>query len=136
MPNEVPSNGDLTIVGKALDDSGNKRWTASLETASLKALDSALAKEYAENLILQQDIQNSLEAMRIWHEKYASATEPESRIIAQSLFRDAIVQFVGCFDKTSHYPLSVEAIYRHDPNGMASFQWFKDVRDAYAGHKF
>ncbi|QWG20611.1 hypothetical protein KMZ68_12650 [Bradyrhizobium sediminis] len=102
----------------------------------LKTLDTALAREYAENLILQQDMQTSLETMKLWHEKYASTTETEARIIGKSLFRDAIVQFVGCFDKTAQYPLSAEAIYGHDPNGVSSFRWFKDVRDAYAGHKF
>lgn len=32
--------------------------------------------------------------------------------------------------------MSAEAIYSEDPDGMSSFQWLKDVRDAYAGHKF
>ena len=136
MPDEIPSKGDLTIVSETVDASGSKRWTANFADAPLKELDTELAKEYAENLILQQDMRGSLEAMKLWHEKYASATEPADQIIAKSLFRDAIVQFVGCFDKTSQYPLSAEAIYGHDPNGMTSFQWFKDVRDAYASHKF
>jgi hypothetical protein len=136
MPDEIPSSGELTIVSEVIDAGGHKRWTVNVAAAPLKALDNALAKEYAEYLILQQDMRTSLETMKLWHGKYASATEPEDQIIAKSLFRDAIVQFVGCFDKTSKYPLSAEAIYGHDPNGMSSFQWFKDVRDAYVGHKF
>jgi hypothetical protein len=136
MPNKIPTSGKLTIVGDMVDADGHKRWTAHVADAPLKALETALAKEYAENLILQQDMQNSLETMRLWHDKYVSATEPEARIIAKSLFRDAIIQFVGCFDKTAQFPLSAEAVYGKDANGMISFQWFKDVRDAYAGHKF
>lgn len=136
LDDEIPPSGELTIVSDVVDAGGHKRWTANVADAPLKALDTALAKEYAENLILQQDMRTSLEVMKLWHEKYASATEPEARVIGKSLFRDAIVQFVGCFDKTAQYPLSVEAIYGHDPNGLSSFQWFKDVRDAYAGHKF
>lgn len=136
MPDEIPPSGELTIVSEVVDAGGHKLWTANVSDAPLKALDTALTKEYAENLILQQDMHTSLETMKLWHEKYASATDPEARIIGKSLFRDAIVQFVGCFDKTAQYPLSAEAIYGHDPDGMSSFQWFKDVRDAYAGHKF
>ena len=136
MPNEIPPSGELTIVSATVDTDGHKRWTANVSDAPLKALETALAKEYAENLILQQDMRSSLETMKLWHEKYASTTEPEARIVGKSLFRDAIVQFVGCFDKTAQFPLSAEAIYGNDPNGMSSFQWFKDVRDSYAGHKF
>ena len=136
MPDSIPTAGPLTIVSDVVDAGDHKRWTANLSDAPLKALDTPLANEYAENLILQQDMRTSLEAMKLWHEKYASTTELESRVIGKSLFRDAIVQFIGCFDKTAQYPLSAEAIYGHDPNGMSSFQWLKDVRDAYAGHKF
>jgi len=136
MPVDIPPSGELTIIGEVFDAGGHTRWTANVADVPFKALDNVLAKEYAENLILQQDMRTSLETMKLWHEKYASATEPEDQIIAKSLFRDAIVQFVGCFDKTSQFPLSAEVIYGHDPNGMSSFQWFKDVRDAYAGHKF
>jgi hypothetical protein len=136
MPDEIPPSGELTIVSEVVDAGGHERWTANVADAPLKALNTAVAKEYAENLILQDDMRTSLETMKLWHEKYASATEPEDRTIAASLFRDAIVQFVGCFDKSSQFPLLAEAIYGHDPYGMSSFQWFKDVRDAYAGHKF
>lgn len=94
-PGEIPPSGDLTIVSDVIDADGHKRWTANVSEAPLKALDTPLAKEYAENLILQQDMRNSLETMALWQEKYAAATEPEARIIAKSLFRGAIVQFVG-----------------------------------------
>jgi hypothetical protein len=103
----------------------------------LKRLDTPLAKELAESYILQHDMKTSIRILQIWQEKFAEkATGSEERLIGQSLFRDAIVQFVGCFDKTASFPLSAEAIYGHDPNGLASFQWFKDMRDCYAAHKF
>lgn len=52
------------------------------------------------------------------------------------MFRDAIVQFVGCFDKTAQFPLSAEEVYKDDADGLTLFTWFKDVRDAFASHKF
>jgi hypothetical protein len=116
-------------------DEGHKLWTAG-EGVELRALETPLAQELAEMLLLQVDMKHSLSAMTLWKEKYASSNDEEARIIATSLFRDAITQFVGCFDTTAKFRLSAEEIYGHDPNGLSSFQWFKDVRDAYTSHKF
>lgn len=102
----------------------------------IKALNSALAKEYAEALLVQHDMRLSLEAMKLWAEKYASVDGDEARIIGGSLFRDAIIQFVGCFDKGAQFHLSAEDIYGLYDRGLESFQWFKDTRDAYAAHRF
>jgi hypothetical protein len=97
----------------------------------------ALAKELAENYVLQHDMHTSLATIKLWFEKYAEKSrQTEEGIIGQSLFRDAIIQFVGCFDKTAPFPLSPDKIYGHDPSGIKSFEWFKDTRDAYAAHKF
>jgi hypothetical protein len=105
----------------------------------VKALNTPLAREFAEALLVQHDMRLSLEAMKLWGEKYAGADpekDKEGSIICGSLFRDAVIQFVGCFDESAKFHLSAEAIYGHDPNGLSSFQWFKDTRDAYAAHKF
>jgi hypothetical protein len=69
MPDEIPPpSGELTIVSEVVDAGGHKRWTANVADAPLKALNAAVAKEYAENLILQQDMRTSLETMKLWHE--------------------------------------------------------------------
>jgi hypothetical protein len=125
----------ITFAVEGLGD-GHKQWKMETADGTLKALETPLAKEYLENLLLQKDMNDSLAAMEVWQRRFASSSDPEERLIGASLFRDSIVQFVGCFDKTAQFPLSAEAIYGHDPNGMPSFQWFKDTRDAFAGHKF
>lgn len=102
----------------------------------LKALETPLAHELAETLLHQVDMRSSIATIKLWHEKFASSEDDETRLIGQSLFRDAITMFVGCFDKTSEFPLDANAIYGKDPNGLSSFQWFKNIRDAYAAHKF
>ena len=103
---------------------------------SLRKLDTPLATELAENILLLGDIQSSLAAMKLCHEKYAERdSSTEEGIIGKSLFRDAVVQFVGCFDKTAKFPLSVQEVYS-DPKWSGLFQWFQDMRDAYAAHKF
>jgi hypothetical protein len=108
-----------------------------METSELKRLDTPLAKKLAETLVLQRDMQRSLDAIELWHAKYAEK-EPgtEDAIIGQSLFRDAIILFVGCFDKSAEFPLSANDIYGHHPKGLSSFEWFQNMRDGYAAHKF
>lgn len=108
-----------------------------MEKAPLRQLDTPFAKELAETLLLQHDMQESLKTIKLWHEKYAEK-EPgsEERTIGASLFRDVVVQFVGCFDKTAKFPLSSDEIYGKLDGGPAFFQWFQDCRDAYAAHKF
>jgi hypothetical protein len=85
----------------------------------LKKLDTPLAKELAENYILRDDMRTSIATLTLWTEKFAEIpTGTESGLIGQSLFRDAIIQFVGCFDKTSPFPLSAKAIYGIDPSRL------------------
>jgi hypothetical protein len=100
----------------------------------LKAIETPLARELSEALLMQIDMNASIATMKLWHEKFASSDDEEKRLIAQSLFRDAIVQFAGCFEHSKI--LDPAAIYGHDPNGLKSYQWFKDTRDAYAAHRF
>jgi hypothetical protein len=38
-----------------------------METSELKRLDTPLAKELAETLVLQRDMQRSLDAIKLWH---------------------------------------------------------------------
>jgi hypothetical protein len=102
----------------------------------LRKLDTPLAQELADLLLHQHDLKSSMAALRLWQEKYAeqdSATE--AGIIGKSLFRDSIVQFVGCFDKGAKFRLAADEIYK-SADDLALFQWFQDVRDSYAAHKF
>lgn len=131
MTNEM----EVSIVAMP-QDGGHQQWSMETDQGTLKALETPLAKEYAENLLLQNDMQGALATMECWQRRFASSSDREERLIAASLFRDAIIQFVGCFDKTAQFPLSADEIYGGDPDELSAFQWFKDTRDAYAGHKF
>jgi hypothetical protein len=126
---------DVTINAEPIGD-GHQKWTLEGPAGTLKALETPLAKEYAENLLLQSDMRESLAAMECWERRFAESSDPEDNLIGASLFRDAVIQFVGCFDKTAQFPLSAQDIYGRDPDGLPSFQWFKNTRDAYAAHKF
>jgi hypothetical protein len=108
-----------------------------MEPTPLKELKFAEAKELAELLLLQHDVQASIAAMEIWGAKYAEKElSGEDTIIAAALFRDAIVQFMGCFDTSAQFKLRQDVVYAGVDGGPEYFQWLKDIRDAYAAHKF
>ena len=67
----------------------------------LKEIKTPFARELAEYELLMKDIEAAHDALGLWFEKYASRKNlsPEQILIGQSLFRDFIVMFVGCFDK-------------------------------------
>ncbi|MEZ2143650.1 hypothetical protein AAE026_15410 [Bradyrhizobium sp. DN5] len=94
------TNKEHSIVAEP-EDGGHQQWSMEIDQSTLKALETPLAKEYAENLLLQNDMQRALATMECWQRRFASSSDPEERLIAASLFRDAIIQFVGCFDKTT-----------------------------------
>ena len=100
----------------------------------------SLAKELAELQIIRADLKAALDTLSLWFSKYAPQTNQlsdEGRLISQSFFRDSLVMFVGCFDKTAaSTSLSETAIYGSVRGGLAYFKWLKDIRDAYAAHKF
>lgn len=103
----------------------------------LKEIKSPLATELAEYQVLIKDLVAAYAALDLWFNKYASLRggTAEDTLISQALFRDSIVMFVGCFDKTAPLSLPVSDIYKTQ-NERDYFQWLLDMRDAYAAHKF
>jgi hypothetical protein len=103
---------------------------------AMKQLETPEAKELAETFLIEADLQSSITAITIWHKKYSNPSSNEERTIGLSLFRDAIVQFIACFDKSAKFRLSRDDIYEEHNGGHIYFQWLQDVRDAYAAHRF
>ena len=99
-----------------------------------------LAKELAEYWLLENDLFSAHDTLAIWFDKYSirevSELTKEEKLISQSLFRDAIIMFVGCFDNSAPLKLSPEDIYGSIENGVAFFEYLKDIRNSYAAHKF
>jgi hypothetical protein len=108
----------------------------AMTQGTLHRLDTPLAHELAEHLVLKHDMDRSLSTMRLWQAKYISRPpDTEDGIIGRSLFRDAIIQFVGCFGSNPKISLQPEQVYPSE-NGQKFYAWFKNMRDAYAAHKF
>jgi hypothetical protein len=89
----------------------------------LRALKGPLATEVAEYSLLLGDLELSIKTIKLWHEKYAeNQKSQEETTIACSLFRDGIVQFIGCFDKTAKFALKADDVYKIDGTQLGYFQ--------------
>jgi len=87
----------------------------------LMEIDSPLARELAEYEILREDLNMSLATFTLWFEKYAPDRHnlpPEQKLIGQSLFRDATVMFIGCFDKKAPASIAPEVVYNKSDGSL------------------
>lgn len=103
----------------------------------LHALVTPEAIHLAELYLHQQDVASSIKAIELWSKDFSGLTEEDTVAIKSSLFRDAVLQFVGCFDPTDkQHRLNAAVIYRGVDKADEYFRWLKDVRDAYGAHRF
>ena len=103
----------------------------------LRTLSTPAATRLAELYLHQHDIEGSIKALELWSRSFEGLPEEDANAIRASLFRDAIVQFVGCFDRTDkEHRLAFENLYQGVDKADAYFGWLKDLRDAYAAHRF
>lgn len=105
-----------------------------------KQLGSPIEEKLAEMYLLLEETKQSMAAIKLWFQKYVpeTGTHPseEDTLICNALLRDTIIQFVGCFDKTTVYALDEKEVFQHIEGGAEYIQWLKDIRDSYAAHKF
>jgi hypothetical protein len=103
----------------------------------LRQLDLPAATELAETLLIVADLRNSLDSLSLWSRNYVpiAGASPDLRVILGSLFRDGVVQFVGCFEKSSH-PLKVPEVYKDQTGADGYFKWLRDLRNSFAAHRY
>jgi hypothetical protein len=87
--------------------------------------------------LITQDLETAFRAIGVWRTNYGPLRElsRDERAVSLALVRDAVIQFVGCFDKTAEFSLVKEEVYPSDDR-LAYFNWLRDLRDSYAAHKF
>lgn len=56
-------------------------------------------------------------------------------VIRLALYRDALVQFVACFDGSAPLFLAVPSVYPGDPNAQSFFESLKALRNNFAAHR-
>ena len=88
-----------------------------------RALKTANGIQHAEWVLLVSDLQRCLELVGHWRQLLSlDERTPRDTRLAESLFRDAVVSFVSCFDKDKgHVHLDVQILVRFDgrrPGGL------------------
>lgn len=108
--------------------------------ATLRELGTATEIELCEMLVLLKDVQHCMLAMKLWFGKYPPTSQAqtidENTVVADALFRDAVIQFVGCFDRSAAHSLDAEAVFKNVDGGVDYIRWLTSIRNSYAAHKF
>lgn len=112
--------------------------TPAMTTPVFKEITTPLARELAEYVLLWRDLKTASDAFGLWHHSYPFRPDlaGPDRLISQALFRDSVVMFIGCFDKSAPISLSPMDVYNSRDGSLKYFEWLKDIRDSYAAHRF
>ena len=97
----------------------------------VRRLDTPEAREYAEWCLLVLDLERCLRVARLWKEK----DEAGDVDVAVSLFRDAAVSLISCFEKTNTVSLDAQALYGRYDGGVEYYQWLSTIRDTWVAHR-
>ena len=108
-------------------DSG---WTQA------RTLNTPEARRYCEWSLLVNDLKYALRRAEMWRDMAPyDAGDVGDIEISVSLFRDAVVSLVACFDDTSPVYLVPASVYGEKPGGAEYFQWLKNLRHTWIGHR-
>ncbi len=111
-------------------DKESSLWT---EARSLNTPD---ARAYSEWALLVKDLEYALRRAQLWRDLARSAAGDGGDLeVGTSLFRDAVVSLVACFDDTSAVYLDPASVYGETPGGAEYFQWLKHLRHTWIGHR-
>ena len=105
---------------------------------ALRALKTDNGTRLAEWALLVHDLQRCLELAGLWNQLLSlKEGNPRDTRLAESLFRDAVVSFISCFDTDKgHVYLDAQSLYGSMDGALAAFQWFYDVRNQSIAHRF
>ena len=97
----------------------------------VRRLDTPESRVYAEWCLLVLDLERCLQVARLWKQQ----DEDGDVEVAVSLFRDAVVSLISCFDKTNAVSLDAQALYGKYEGGLEYFQWLTTIRDTWVAHR-
>ena len=102
-----------------------------------RSLDTPNGRLYAEWALLLQDLGVCLEVAELWKTRSQEEEAEVDRMISASLFRDAVVRFIACFDKEALVCLDAAELYEHPriKGGMDYFRWLSGIRDTWIAHR-
>ena len=84
-----------------------------------RALITPEARKYTEWVLLVADLQYSLRRAELWKARAECGAGDEGNAeICASLFRDAVVSLVACFDDTLSVHLDARSVYGETPGAL------------------
>ena len=98
----------------------------------LRRLETSEAREYAEWCLLVHDLERCLHVANLWKD----IDKDGDREVAISLFRDAVISFVACFDKNNTIRLDPQSLYSPWEGGNQYFRWLSALRDSWIAHRY
>ena len=104
--------------------------------STARSLTTPDARTYSEWVLLVEDLQYSLRRAELWSNRTKSgAGDADNSEICASLFRDAVVSLVACFDNTLRVHLDPTSVYAETPGAPEYFRWLETLRHTWIGHR-
>ena len=111
-------------------DQRGPEWTAA------RTLNTPAARLLSEWILLVSDLEYALRRAQLWRDVANSESptgrDTETRV---SLFRDAVISLVSCFDQQLAAHLDPSIVYKPVSGGLEYFSWLKDLRNTWVAHR-
>ena len=119
-----------THVGSGAVDGPESRWS------NARTINSHAAKLYSEWTLLVRDLEYVLKRALLWKKLVTAKSEGDTGTqVSVSVFRDAVISFVSCFDRQQ--PVYLDPAVAFGKLGGASeyFSWLEDMRNTWVAHR-
>ena len=111
-------------------DQGGSTWVNARTT------NTPTAREFSEWTLLAGDLEYALRRAILWNELANTEAKSDNNVeILVSVFRDAAITFVSCFDNTLSASLDPKVVYTTTSGGVEYFEWLKDLRNTWVAHR-
>ena len=106
------------------------------EWKTARTLKTPEATQFSEWVLLVTDLEYALRRAELWW-KLAREETSDQEIIetATSVFKDAVVSFIACFDQQAPVFLDEQAVYTEMLGGVDYFHWLRDLRNTWIAHR-
>ena len=111
-------------------DQGGSAWVNARTT------NTPTARKFAEWTLLAGDLEYALRRAILWNELANTDAKSENTLeILVSVFRDAVITFVSCFDNKLSASLDPKVAYAATSGGVEYVEWLKDLRNTWIAHR-
>ena len=119
-----------THVGSGAVDGPESRWSKA------RTLNSHAARLYSEWTLLVQDLEYALKRAHLWKKLVTAESEGDTGAqVSVSVFRDAVISFVSCFDRQQPAYLDPAVVFGQLDGATEYYAWLEDMRNTWVAHR-